>query len=412
MLQIQEMSNEVTDEKKKCPESFEQRQFPNSTCSKNEPSSSSIIDSIDELKTGTSSCAIIDTIDECEDDDVERNSIHNFAVIGCTTLSTIRATAKRFGLVVTRTRRKVGNDSSNQDRIGFGLSNRNKRHLERVLNTPIKQHLFGFNMRRDGLYHPVDRNRENLDRYLGYLSILNKNEDGLSSPTFGTRLPRKVWRKEDIATLIEARCEPSPPTFKNIARELNRTYQRLGLQLDRPFTERNCRDRWTYLFPSSDDTSRTMEYIRELKKVWPDMMYHPEVETSSDLDGPPKLIALHLVFPWSRKMMTRLSPSIFCDATYNVTIYSYKVVGITTLDGNKQHRPLMISFISNCTGDQWCTIFNMFSKHIIRDHSVFYVITSDQEEAINAGLELSQLRTTSVHFICSLHQKWNVRSHK
>ena len=145
---------------------------------------------------------------------------------------------------------------------------------------------------------------------------------------------------------------------------------------------------------------------------WTDMVFHPEVEQSSDLDGPPKLIGLHIVFPWSSKMMTTLAPSIFCDATYNVTVYIYKVVVFTTLDGNNQHRPLMISFISNCTTDQWCIMFNFFSRHVIRSHPVFYVITSDQEEAIHSGLELSQLRTTSVHFICSLHQKWNVRSHK
>ena len=142
------------------------------------------------------------------------------------------------------------------------------------------------------------------------------------------------------------------------------------------------------------------------------MSYHPEVEDNTDSDRPPKLIALHIVFPWSRQMMRLLSPSIFCDATFNVTIYNYKVVAFTTLDGNKQHRPLMISFISNCTADQWCTIFDMFARNIINGRPVFYVITSDNEEAISAGLQISQLNTISIHFICSLHQKWNVRSHK
>ena len=41
-----------------------------------------------------------------------------------------------------------------------------------------------------------------------------------------------------------------------------------------------------------------------------------------------------------------------------------------------------------------------------------YVITSDQEEAIKAGLRLSQLQNLSIQFFCTLHIKWNVADHK
>jgi len=42
---------------------------------------------------------------------------------------------------------------------------------------------------------------------------------------------------------------------------------------------------------------------------------------------------------------------------------------------------------------------------------VFYVVTSDQEQAIDSGLQLSQMAGTTIHFICALHMKWNVRDH-
>ena len=41
-----------------------------------------------------------------------------------------------------------------------------------------------------------------------------------------------------------------------------------------------------------------------------------------------------------------------------------------------------------------------------------HVVTSDQEDAIRSGLEMSQLHDISLHVICSLHVKWNVRDHK
>lgn len=111
-------------------------------------------------------------------------------------------------------------------------------------------------------------------------------------------------------------------------------------------------------------------------------------------------------------MMKTLSPSVFCDATFKVTVYLYKVVCITTLDGNKQHRPIMCSFITSSSTDQWAVIFDIFHK-VVRDFSPqLHVVTSDQEKAIRAGLQLSTLRAMSIHFICSLHVKWNVRDHK
>ena len=95
------------------------------------------------------------------------------------------------------------------------------------------------------------------------------------------------------------------------------------------------------------------------------MYFKPEIENDKDLDsGTPKLKALHIVFPWSAAVMEALSASLFCDATFQVTVYNYKVVCITTLDGNKQHRPLMISFIMSSTSEQWSTIFDIFYRRV------------------------------------------------
>ena len=109
--------------------------------------------------------------------------------------------------------------------------------------------------------------------------------------------------------------------------------------------------------------------------------------------------------------MERLSPSIFVDVTFQITIYHYKVVAITTLDGNKQHRPLMCSFILESTGAQWSIIFDHFNRVVNHCQPNLHVVTSDQERAIRSGLEMSHLNLSAVHFFCSLHIKWNVRDH-
>ena len=117
-------------------------------------------------------------------------------------------------------------------------------------------------------------------------------------------------------------------------------------------------------------------------------------------------------------MMRTLSNSIFCDATFNVTLYHYKVVCITTLDGNRQHRPLLCSFIVHSYAEQWAYIFDIFKMHVIGNTAdsvnpaTCYVVTSDQEKAIQSGLEMSQMYELSLHFTCMLHEKWNVAAHE
>ena len=196
------------------------------------------------------------------------------------------------------------------------------------------------------------------------------------------------------------------------------------------------------MFPSEEDANMTVNFLRRLKKKWPDLQYFPKLDRGESTNKPPVLTSLHIVWPWSRFITIKLARSIFCDATYNVTVFNYRlvtltltltltlnssnfcstsisysltsfrVVAITTLDGNKQHRPLMLSFILSSNNNQWTIIFDIFHR-IVRDlDTEMHVVTSDQEKAIRAGLALSTFSNMTLHFICSLHVKWNVRDHK
>ena len=51
----------------------------------------------------------------------------------------------------------------------------------------------------------------------------------------------------------------------------------------------------------------------------------------------------------------------------------------------------------------WCRISGQSTQ--------VYVVTTDQERAIQTGLRLSQMSDYSLHFFCGLHAKWNVRDH-
>lgn len=179
------------------------------------------------------------------------------------------------------------------------------------------------------------------------------------------RRRKVVWTDEEVADLLEARCRASPPTYRNIAATLNRNRNRNrlpGAVTDEVLTPQDCINCWHRLFPSAEDANRTMEYLNSLKRVWPRTHIHTEKEGSVDVDGAPKLTAIHVVFPWSKDVMKNLQSSLFCDGTFKVTVYTYQVVAITTLDGNRQHRPLMLSFIMQSTAAQWATIFDIFKR--------------------------------------------------
>lgn len=112
-----------------------------------------------------------------------------------------------------------------------------------------------------------------------------------------------------------------------------------------------------------------------------------------------------------------------------VTIYGYKVVFITTLDGNGRHRPLFTSFISQSNEASWKQLFDKFAEYVsvprgfasrafttlrrrgaqnaLADRPKLFAVTTDQEKAIDGGLKASALRCSTVRINCSLHSFWS-----
>lgn len=327
-------------------------------------------------------------------------------------LDWLKSKAKELKLIITMT----GRSRQKHDRIGFGLRKKVLRSIQNS-NKDFKitsSTLFKFGIQANGLFKPSVDNKSNVAVYKicksKYAEGLNL-EDVLDREN-NERKRAKEWTEDDVNQLVEARCATNPPSFRMIALSLNQSNHRLGTPMDRPFNENDCRNKWHNLFPSSQDCNKAVEYVRELRKIWPALRIKTQSEKATDVEGPPKLTALHLVWPWSKSILSTLSSSIFCDATFKVTVYHYKVVMITTLDGNKSHRPLMTSFITHSSGAQWSVIFDLFRASTVVEAHDMYVVTSDQEESISCGLNMSQLKDMNVHYLCSLHMKWNVASHK
>lgn len=197
----------------------------------------------------------------------------------------------------------------------------------------------------------------------------------------------KQWRDEDVDVLLNSRCTTNPPTFRHIADQINLMNRTAGRSVDREFTSKDCQNKWHKMFPTSDDANKAVAWLTALNKSWPGLYFQTESAPSSDGRSPPCLTGIYIVWPWTRELLKVLAPSIFCDASFNITVFNYKVVFITTLDGNKQHRPLMCSFILRSVAGQWAKIFRIFFLHggAPNCKPVLYVVTTDKEKAIRAG---------------------------
>ena len=77
--------------------------------------------------------------------------------------------------------------------------------------------------------------------------------------------------------------------------------------MDRDFTAKICSNKWYSLFPNQLDANRTVEYCAMLQKQWPNLQYFTKTETVPDKSRPPKLIALHIVWPWSQEIVATLA---------------------------------------------------------------------------------------------------------
>ena len=217
------------------------------------------------------------------------------------------------------------------------------------------------------------------------LKAKQSDRSNVDDPVF--RKPVKQWSDADVDILLNSRCRTNPPTFRHIADQINLMNRTAGVEIDREFNAKDCQNKWDQMFPTSDDANKAVAWLTALSKSWPGLYFQTESAPSSDGRSPPCLTAIYIVWPWSRELLKVLAPSIFCDASFNITVFNYKVVFITTLDGNKQHRPLMCSFILRSVAGQWAKIFQIFYLHggATDCEPVLYVVTTDKEKAIRAG---------------------------
>ena len=128
------------------------------------------------------------------------------------------------------------------------------------------------------------------------------------------------WTESEINFLTISRGAQHLPSNTSFSHSLTlKVYKRSAAQ---------CKNKWYKLFPSNSDVNNAVEveHLREMRKHWPGLYFHPQKQVSTDSDGHSQLIALHIVWPWSQDIMRTRSPSIFCDVTYETTVYHYKVV--------------------------------------------------------------------------------------
>ena len=244
-------------------------------------------------------------------------------------------------------------------------------------------------------------NAVNVGYYLEYLHAFARTI-GARSQALEMRRPPRLWSNENISVLIKHRSKTNPTCFDTIATHLNDLEERRPSVTDPcMYTSRDCQNKWATLFPSRHDMYSTIHFLKKLEIEWPGTVCRMQ---NAEKD----ITSVHIVWPWTYDTMKNQSKTVFCDATFHVTIYKFKLVCLTTLDGNHHHRPLMLSFIKESTTEEWQQIFNLFFS-VVRHHSPreLYAITSDQEKAIKSGLKKSQMRDTAVHFFCSLHATWS-----
>ena len=168
------------------------------------------------------------------------------------------------------------------------------------------------------------------------------------SPTQFRYQGPKHWSSSDVNSLIRARCQDNPPTFRQIAEELNRFHERVGTKVDREFTAKICSNKWYSLFPNQLDANRTVEYCRMLQKKWPNLQYFTKTETVGDKSRPPKLIALHIIWPWSQEIIVSLA-----GKQYLLAEHAHNMQPIHTLHTRAKHEQNKQNVCRTCTKLTW-----------------------------------------------------------
>ena len=264
------------------------------------------------------------------------DEVKSFAYSQAQLAASLKTIGTALGFVITVSGNRDGTRDSR--RICFGIPQKARNIIAgETLSGKIPRTLFKFNVHREGLFHAGPSNHEGFSDFIRYRQMYRSyfkiGDQGTSQsrprPEIASRKPPKIWSQEDCKTLVTMRCADNPSTFRQIALALNRTHEILGSSVDRPFEAQDCSNKWSRMFPSVMDANKTLEYVRELRSSWPGLVFKTTTEKCKDKKRAPTLIDLHVVWPWAADLMASLSPSIFCDATYKVTLYHYKVVMIT-----------------------------------------------------------------------------------
>ena len=104
------------------------------------------------------------------------------------------------------------------DRIGFGL----QRSMREGVNFKVPRTLFKFGVQQDGFFNAGTSNVDGIAIYRKCKSCISASP--VPTPSVNPiKLPR-AWRPLDVAYLVDSRCQPNPPTYKNIAFSLNHRY--------------------------------------------------------------------------------------------------------------------------------------------------------------------------------------------
>lgn len=158
----------------------------------------------------------------------------------------------------------------------------------------------------------------------------------------------------------------------------------------RPFTEGDCKTKFRALFPPESDTNAAIAHLSDLKCKWK-LWYYLDVAQGGPDGQQPTVTNIYIIWPWTMYTLTVnllllvnncvhnchdwaclfimltmqvLAPSFFCDATFHMTVYDYKLIHMTTLDGEKQHRPLFTAYISTSDTLTWKKICNFFHMSV------------------------------------------------
>ena len=195
----------------------------------------------------------------------------------------LKAAAKKLGFVIVSGSRT----KSAMSRVGFNIKKKIRDNINASQSdTKVPRCLFVFNQRIGGQFHAGECNNVNLDIYQSLMTGMT--DSIIDSDVARSRNSKQYWRQDDVEVLFSCRCQDCPATFRMIAAELNRNLQRRRSR-NRPFTAQDCKNKWHRLFPSEMDANRTVQFLRDLKRV---SACHGSVRVTTSVT------LVDLIIPW------------------------------------------------------------------------------------------------------------------